>query len=171
MDVSDRPVRQKEINMRDQPVGLYSSLVLSVALAGCYVMPVSPDGQPAYPYPYAYPYPAGAAAPLAATSGPAPAMLQARLYPANEVASQTGMLSGTVTNLMNGRGRFQLQYKAETLNGEATRIDNDQRRGVASAYGASGAFMSCEYQMQSPRQGAGSCTFSNGAKYPVHLGM
>jgi len=44
------------------------------------------------------------------------------------------------------------------------------RRGVASAYGADGSFMSCEYQTHTPQQGAGTCAFSNGAKYQVHIG-
>ena len=99
-----------------------------------------------------------------------PAVLQARLYPANESAAQTGVVSGTVTNMMNGKGRFQLAYQGENLVGEATRVDGDARRGVASAYGAGGAFMSCDYQMTNPRQGAGTCTFSNGAQYKVHIG-
>jgi hypothetical protein len=30
--------------------------------------------------------------------------------------------------------------------------------------------MSCEYQMNTPYQGAGTCTFSNGARYQVHIG-
>jgi hypothetical protein len=30
--------------------------------------------------------------------------------------------------------------------------------------------MTCEYQMSSPMQGAGTCSFSNGARYKVHLG-
>jgi len=72
--------------------------------------------------------------------------------------------------MMTGKGRFQLNYQGETLNGEATRVDGDQRRGVASAYGPTGMFMSCEYQMNSQRQGAGTCTLSNGAKYQVHIG-
>lgn len=42
---------------------------------------------------------------------PAPAALQARLYPANDVATKTGMLAGTVTNMMTGKGRFQLEYR------------------------------------------------------------
>ena len=157
--------------MGNHSVGIATGLALSVALAGCYVVPVTPDGQPVYPYPYGQPYPVAPAPTGASASGPAPAVLMARLYPANEIAAQSGMLSGSVTNLMNGRGRFQLSYKGETLTGEATRVDNDQRRGVANAYGNGGAYMSCEYQMQSPRQGAGSCIFSNGAKYQVHLGI
>ena len=97
-------------------------------------------------------------------------MLQARLYPANERASLGGVLSGTVMNTSFGKGRFQLNYRGETLTGEATRVDGDARRGVASAYGPSGIFMSCEYQMQSARQGVGTCTLSDGAKYQVHIG-
>ena len=42
--------------------------------------------------------------------------------------------------------------------------------GVASAFGQSGTYMSCEYQMSNPRQGAGTCTLSNGAKYQAHIG-
>jgi hypothetical protein len=30
--------------------------------------------------------------------------------------------------------------------------------------------MSCEYQLNTPYQGAGTCTFSNGAKYQMHIG-
>ena len=56
------------------------------------------------------------------------------------------------------------------MSGEATVVEGDTRRGVASAYGPSGTFMSCEYQMNTPRQGAGTCTMSNGAKYQVHVG-
>lgn len=33
-----------------------------------------------------------------------------------------------------------------------------------------GSFMSCEYQMHTALQGAGTCMFSNGAKYKVHIG-
>ena len=97
-------------------------------------------------------------------------MLHARLYPDNDTATQTGMVSGTVTNMMTGKGRFQMTYAGEMLVGEATRVSGDERKGIASAYGPSGAFMSCEYQMNSPLQGAGNCLFSNGAKYKVHIG-
>jgi hypothetical protein len=139
----------------------------ALSLSGCYVIPVTPEGYvPGYP---------GSFAPQAAPHSPPPsgaigAVLQARLYPANDLATQTGVIHGTVTNLMTGKGRFQLQYRGETLSGEATRIDGDSRRGVASAYGTSGGYMSCEYQMNTPRQGAGTCMFSNGARYQVHLG-
>jgi hypothetical protein len=137
------------------------------ALSGCYVVP-GPDGQ----FWHVIPGQAqGSPLPPPAAGGPAmPVSLPVRLYPANEEATRTGVLTGTVVNMMTGKGRFQLTYQGETLSGEATRVDGDQRRGVASAYGPTGMFMSCEYQMNSPRQGAGSCTLSNGAKYQVHIG-
>ena len=140
----------------------------TLALAGCVAVPVGPDGQ-LYIYPPGVP---PGAVPLG--GGPNapqfPALLHARLYPANDAATQTGVVSGTVTNMMTGKGRFQLNYLGETLVGEATRVDGDARRGVASAYSPSGAYMSCEYQMNTPRQGAGTCTFSNGAQYKAHIG-
>lgn len=138
----------------------------ALAVSGCYVVPTSvgPDGQPVYT---AYPLPpAPGAVPLA----PAPVVMQARLYPANDLANQTGMIQGTVTNMRTGKGRFQLQYGNEILTGEATRHGNDDRSGIASAYGSGGSYMQCEYQMNSPVQGAGQCSFSNGARYRLHIG-
>jgi len=140
-----------------------------VSLSGCYIVPVGPDGYPAAYVPVSpAPVPGQANAPH---QGPAmPRVLHARLYPANDLASQTGMVSGTVTNMMTGKGRFQLNYQGETLTGEATRVSGDDRKGVASAYSPNGAFMACEYQMNSPQQGAGTCNFSSGAKYQLHVG-
>ena len=107
-------------------------------------------------------------------SGPigpaAPASLQARLYPSNEVATETGMLSGTVTNMMTGKGFFQLNYRGEILSGEATRVPGDERRGLANAYGQRGTFMTCDYRMTTPYLGTGTCSLSNGAQYQVHIG-
>ena len=40
----------------------------------------------------------------------------------------------------------------------------------ASAYSPAGSYMSCEYPMNTPLQGAGTCTFSNRARYRVHIG-
>jgi len=144
----------------------------ALLLTGCYIVPINPDGTPAYPYPYAYgtpPYTVVPAPPVA-TGGRLPAQLNARLYPINDAATQTGVMTGSVTNMMNGKGRFQLDYQGEVLSGEATRTSGDERRGVANAYGARGTYMSCEYKMNTPYQGAGTCTLSNGAKYEVHLG-
>jgi hypothetical protein len=146
--------------------------VPALLLNGCYVVPVGPDGLPHFLVPMqSAPIPnqpnAGSSTP---SRPPLPASLNARLYPANDLAMQTGMVAGTVTNMMTGKGRFQINYAGETLTGEATRVSGDERKGVASAYGATGAFMSCEYQMSTPYQGAGTCNFSNGARYQVHIG-
>jgi hypothetical protein len=148
--------------------------VQALGLAGCYVVPVGPDGNyaiyiPTHTSPAYGPHnPVPAVAPAGQPAQPR--VLHARLYPDNDAATQTGMVSGTVTNMMTGKGRFQMTYAGEMLVGEATRVSGDERKGIASAYGPSGAFMSCEYQMNSPLQGAGNCLFSNGAKYKVHIG-
>ena len=154
--------------MKLAKLGVAASLQ-ALALAGCYVVPVGPDGNYAVYWP-AQPAPIpGQPIGQPAQSAP-PKVLHARLYPDNDVASQTGMVSGTVTNMMTGKGRFQLSYAGEVLTGEATRVSGEERKGIASAYGQSGSFMSCEYQMHTPAQGAGTCMFSNGARYKLHVG-
>ena len=141
------------------PIILFFGLLLS----GCYVIPVERDGKMVYEGPYILPAPAE-------TAGPRPVTLPVRLYPGNEVATRTGVVNGAVTNMMTGKGRFNLNYKGESYVGEATRVSDDQRRGVASAYSSGGGYMSCEYQMNNPRQGAGTCIFSDGAEYKAHIG-
>lgn len=135
----------------------------ALVLTGCYVVPMAPDGRPLA----VYPVPPATAAPAPV---PATVVTTARLYPANDLAVQTGVMTGTVTNHLNGRGDFQLTYQGEVMSGEATRVNNDQRRGVANAYGARGTYMNCQYQMNSATQGTGTCTMSNGARYQLHLG-
>jgi hypothetical protein len=148
-----------------------AALVASTAaLSGCYIVPYGPDGLPRVYVPME---PAPIPNQPSASNGSrpsAPASLPARLYPANDLAKETGMVSGSVTNMMTGKGRFQLSYRGEVLTGEATRVSGDERKGVASAWGPNGAFMSCEYQMSSPYRGAGTCGFSDGARYTVHIG-
>jgi len=139
----------------------------SLTLSGCYVMPYGPEGQPWHVMPMTVP---PGSVPMGSPGAPAPVALNVRMYPANEQATQTGMLTGTVVNMMTGKGRFQLNFNGEVLTGEATRVDGDARKGVASAFGPSGTYMSCEYQMSNPKQGAGTCTLSNGAKYQAHIG-
>ena len=141
----------------------------AMALTGCYIVPTGPDGNYAIYIP-TNPSPMPGPGLPAAAQPAAPKVLPARLYPENELATQTGMVSGSVTSMMTGKGRFQLQYAGEVLTGEATRVSGDDRKGIASAWGPSGAFMSCEYQMHTPAQGAGTCSFSNGARYKVHIG-
>lgn len=156
---------------------LAAALFPAFALAGCYVMPIGTDhqGNPIYAYspiPVSpqRPHSAAGAPPAAVPGGPAPAVLAVRLYPANDLANQTGVLTGQVTNLMSGKGRFQFTYQGEMLVGEATRVSGEARKGIASAYGGRGTFARCEYQMSTPFMGAGTCTFSNGAEYQVHIG-
>jgi hypothetical protein len=158
--------------MRFRKTLLAAVAMPAVVLAGCYVVPVvDPQGNVQYHH---YPLPPSGAPYPANYPGyqvpPPPVSVPARLYPTNDLANQTGMISGSVTNMRTGKGRFQLQYQGETLVGEATRHGGDDKRGVASAYGNGGTYMQCEYQMNSPVQGAGSCSFSNGARYRLHLG-
>ena len=141
----------------------------ALLLFGCYVMPVGRDasGNPVYAYTTV---PPPVVPKQSAASGPVPAVLNVKLYPINNLANQTGVLVGQVTNMMTGKGRFTFNYQGETLVGEATRVANDKRRGIASAYGPSGVFAKCDYQMSNPMMGAGTCTFSNSAMYQVHIG-
>ncbi len=165
---------------------LVAGSLAAVGLSGCVMVPVASDGTPIYPL-TAPAYPA-VAVPVPTVQGPgpnylapvpgrnaaagpaAPSALQARLYPSNEVATETGMLSGTVTNMMTGKGIFQLNYRGEILAGEATRVPGDERRGIANAYGQRGTYMSCDYRMTTPYQGTGTCNLSTGAQYQVHIG-
>jgi hypothetical protein len=141
----------------------------ALLLSGCYVIPAGQDsrGNPVYAYTTVLP----AVVPKqSAPRGPVPTVLNVKLYPINDIANQTGVLVGQVTNMMTGKGRFTFNYQGETLVGEATRVANDKRRGIASAYGPGGVFAKCDYQMSSPMMGAGTCTFSNSAMYQLHIG-
>jgi hypothetical protein len=152
-----------------------SAAFSALLLSGCFAIPVGQDasGNPVYVYSSAPVIPAQVTAgvPMVVPGGPMPQALNVKLYPINDVANQTGVLTGEVTNMMTGKGRFTFNYQGETLVGEATRVDNDERRGIASAYGPRGTFASCEYQMSSPKMGAGTCTFSNNAMYQMHIGI
>ena len=143
----------------------------AIALSGCYVVPVNPDGTPVRAAAIGIPVQVVPPAPYVTQGPPIPNVLQARLYPTNEIATRAGMLSGTVTNMMTGKGRFQLDYQGELLIGEATRVAGDDRSGVANAYGQRGTFMNCQYQMTTPYQGTGTCKVSTGALYQVHIGV
>lgn len=151
-----------------------SAAFSALALSGCYAIPAGQDanGNPYYVYSSAPVMPAqdAAGAPMTVPVGPTHLTLNVKLYPINDLANQTGVLTGAVTNMMTGKGRFTFNYQGETLVGEATRVDNDERRGIASAYSPSGMFAKCEYQMSSPKMGAGTCTFSNNAIYQLHVG-
>lgn len=140
----------------------------ALLISGCIVVPLNADGT------YAYPVGASPQAPIVLPP-PASQTLPVRLYPTNEAATSTGVIAGTVTNHLNGRGTFSLNVGAETMAGEATRLASTGtaaigRSGVANAYGARGSYANCRYTMNSATQGTGSCTFSNGAQYQLHIG-
>jgi hypothetical protein len=156
------------LHMKTLMLSTLKILPIAFILGGCYILPMDQYGNPIYPVP---PPSYGAqASPPSTPKKTGPITISARLYPDSELAAETGVVSGTVTNMLTGKGRFNLSYKGETYTGEATRVSNDSRRGVASAFSPKGGYMSCEYQMNTPRQGAGTCIFSNGAKYKLHLG-
>lgn len=143
-----------------------SIVAAALGLSACFVVPLNPDGTPAYPLAYA---PAPVSAPVIAA--PASLTLPVRLYPTNEAAAGTGMIGGTVTNNLNGKGTFTLNAGGETMSGEATRTGGtNSRSGIANAYGAKGGYANCTYTMNTTAQGTGRCTFSNGATYQLHVG-
>ncbi|MES2959342.1 MAG: hypothetical protein V4792_14220 [Pseudomonadota bacterium] len=170
--------------------------VLAVAVAGlgaCVVIPVDPrTGQP---YPYTVPGTEGGTRtavlmPPAPAAPPHQSVLSARLYPLNLQANKGGLLSAVVLDLHTGRGSFTLAYQGDTLQGEATRVDNaysgfgrihsevlgaaprgaSGQRGVANAFGPKGVNAQCEYVITGAALGTGVCLFSDGAKYQLHFG-
>jgi hypothetical protein len=172
---------------------IISAALAAANLSGCYVVPVGSDQvdklvrmmeqqNAGIPGPNAMPFPP-AAKPSAPVSAPPAAIaaqgstqpkvapsLPARLYPINDIATENGMVAGTITSTTEGKARFQFNYRGESLVGEATRVSGDDRKGIATAWAPSGAFMTCEYQMSSLARGAGTCSFSDGARYQVHVG-
>jgi hypothetical protein len=95
----------------------------AATLSACYVVPMQPGP--------AMVVPAGAPAPAPVV----PVGMNARLYPANELATPYGMVSATVSNDLNGRGHFLAQIAGESFTGEATRLAGSQREGVANGTG------------------------------------
>jgi hypothetical protein len=166
-------------------------------LSACYVIPMNPDGSPAWQY-----LPPGAVAAVPATypvvavpavpPGPAmPTTYQARLYPMNEQAALTGQLMATITDLQTGRGMLTMNMGNEFLSGEATRVSDGHPgfgtvyekvvkrpiqlqaglpKGVANATGSRGTWVNCEYVLERGGRGTGACLMSNGAAYQIHFG-
>ena len=134
----------------------------SVLLTACYVVPMQPvPGGPVQ-------------SPAAAVNSVAPAnpavTFNARMYPANDAAAKYGMVQGTVTNDMHGRGIFSANILGETYSGEATRSASNARTGIANGAGSRGGWMRCNYQMNSATLGTGRCELDNGALFTMHLG-
>jgi hypothetical protein len=132
---------------------------ICTALSGCYVVPVQP-------------YQAGSNNQAYATV-PVPVVspvFTARLYPVNDFASSMGRISGTISNPERGHGEFSFTVKNETYVGEATRAPNSSR-GTANATGNRGGYVKCEYTMTGSALGTGTCTFSGGARYDMHISL
>jgi hypothetical protein len=127
-------------------------------LTGCYVVPMYPHS------------PSTVAGPTAAPAAPGPVTFAARLYPANESAAVYGTVMASVTNDLNGRGHFSTNINGESFSGEATRVANSSRDGVANGAGQRGSYINCRYTMNSPTLGTGTCRLSNGAMFSMHVG-
>lgn len=146
----------------------------SVIVAGCYVVPVQPDGRPYQGGVIVSPSPVVAAQVIAPPPA-LPAVANLRLYPTNESASRIGVVSGQVVNMLDGRGQFSVMIASETFTGEATRSPGKfsgakTNEGVASGAGNRGGFLTCQYNMSAPTQGVGTCSLSNGAEFRMHIG-
>ena len=133
--------------------------VVGAALSGCYVMPINQ-----HPVGGGYTAQGTAIVPMAAIRAP----FTARLYPSNAAASRIGQASGVISNPEDGRGQFSFALGGESFQGEATRAAN-AKKGIANASGSRGGFVRCEYMMSNGAVGSGSCLFSGGARYDMHI--
>ncbi len=167
---------------KSRSILVVATLAATSALSGCYIVPIDPRVpapvyQPGVQLSGAHPVSLG------------PVTLQARLYPLNETAGRMGALSAMVVDTTDGRATFSMHHAGEMLQGEATRVAADYpgfgavhrevygqgsmpkgQRGIASATGAKGTYVNCEYALSAPHRGTGACLFSNGAKYQLHFG-
>jgi len=174
--------------MKRKSVLAVSAVLVAASLSGCYVVPIDPRYPPPAPGQSLVMTPAGTAVPVPAPQ-PVPANLQARLYPLNEMAGKMGALTANIVDSVNGHATFSLSQGGDLLQGEATRVAQDYpgfgsvhrqvygdgrmpagQRGIASAAGARGSYVNCEYALTAPNRGTGACLFSNGAKYQLHFG-
>jgi hypothetical protein len=137
---------------------LPTALLAGALLAGCYVVPMAPA--PSVPGPTA----------VVPMAPPAPITFAARLYPANDLASQYGMVTAVVNNDLNGRGYFSTNIGGEAFAGEATRAAGSQKDGLANGSGNRGGYISCRYTMNTPSLGTGNCRLNNGAVFTMHVG-
>jgi hypothetical protein len=141
--------------------GIFTLAALCSALSGCYVMPAQsyPAANPQFQTPVA-------AAPLVA---PRP-VYTARLYPVNDIAASMGRITGTISNPERGHGEFSFLLGNESYAGEATRAPNSAK-GSANAAGNRSGYVKCDYTMTSAALGTGTCAFSNGARYDLHVSL
>ena len=141
--------------------GFVAFAVMGTVLSGCYVAPIQP-----YPNSNVSTRnsPAVAGVPLP------PPVYTARLYPTNEQAAALGRVAGTITNPERGHGEFAFALGSERYAGEATR-EPGSSSGHANASGDRGGFVKCSYTMNSASLGAGTCNFSGGARYDMHISL
>ena len=153
-------IKSLRIQSLRQPATLLIAAA-TLSLCACYVTPIQP-----------YTTPSPAAQVMSFTpAAPSAVVLIAKLYPNNDYAAPYGVLNGSVTNHLNGRGEITVVQGDEVFRGEATRNSGDSRNGSANGAGSKGGYMSCSYSMNNPSLGTGSCRFNNGAVYRFHLGQ
>lgn len=167
-------------------------MALAATLGACVLVPVDPrTGQPYPGHPdLAHGHGTTVTVVPAAPAPLAPMVLTARLYPLNDQANRAGLLTAVVVDQHGGRGSFSISYGGDTLQGEATRVDNGYaafgrvhaevlgaspraftgQRGIANGFGGRGVNAQCEYLITGPGIGTGACLFSDGAKYQMHFG-
>lgn len=142
---------------------LIALAAIGSTLAGCYVVPLNQypasGNNPAF-----NPSQGTAFVPVTAVRAP----FAARLYPGNEAAAKLGTFSGFISNPERGHGEFTFTVGGESFAGEATRAPNSTK-GVANASGNRGGYVRCDYSMSNASLGTGSCVFSNGALYSMHI--
>ncbi|HEY0060512.1 MAG TPA: hypothetical protein VGC21_00240 [Telluria sp.] len=136
---------------------------MASALSGCYVVPL--NQYPASNNNSAFNNAQGTAfVPITAVRPP----FAARLYPSNEAASRLGNIAGVISNPERGHGEFSFNLGGESFIGEATRAPSSTR-GLANATGNRGGYVRCDYSMSSASLGTGTCLFSSGAQYSMHI--
>lgn len=141
--------------------GFLAIAIASASLSACYVVPL--QQYPAVNSNY------GSSVSVAPTVVVRP-VYTARLYPVNESASSMGRIAGTISNPERGHGEFSFSVGSETFAGEATRAPNSSK-GTANAAGNRGGFVKCDYTMSSSALGSGTCQFSSGARYDMHISL
>ena len=134
------------------------AIASATMLSACYVVPINA------------PYGSGPVVHVPAPQPPSPLTFVARLYPSNELATTYGVVSAIVTNDLNGRGTFSTNINGESFSGEATRVANSGREGIANGAGNRGSYINCRYQMNTATVGTGQCKLSNGAQFSMHVG-
>ena len=147
-------------NANVHKVKLFATLFASSSLlSACYVVPVNHA-----PVTSNSAYPAYSNVAVVAVRP----IYTARLYPTNDAAAAMGRVSGTITNPERGQGGFSFVLAGENFVGEATRASGTSR-GTANAAGNRGGYAKCSYTMSSTVLGTGTCTFSSGAAFDMHI--